>query len=166
MFFFLSTPEYTTTQFNTTKVRVHLRNGIAEVFDKHQDLMGKVENNRIEIETNFENKLEKFSFILQDAVFIVSNKGLDGASEIKETSIYVYAKRVQEITKNTSIEELSKQYEKKKADLDKEFEKVGLSDVKGSVITVSKALNSKLLLLQQEVEFLRKSLIIIKDLKS
>jgi len=166
MFFFLSTPEYNTVQFNTTKVRVHLRNGIAEVFDKHQDLMGKVENNRIEIETNFENKLEKFSFILQDAVFIVSNKGLDGASEIKETSIYVYAKRVQEITKNTSIEELSKQYEKKKADLDKEFEKVGLSDVKGSVITVSKALNSKLLLLQQEVEFLRKSLIIIKDLKS
>ena len=72
MFFFLSTPEYTTTQFNTTKVRVHLRNGIAEVFDKHQDLMGKVENNRIEIETNFENKLEKFSFILQDAVFVVS----------------------------------------------------------------------------------------------
>ena len=125
-----------------------------------------IENNRIEIETNFENKLEKFSFILQDAVFIVSNKGLDGASENKETSIYVYAKRVQEITKNTSIEELSKQYEKKKADLDKEFEKVGLSDVKGAVITVSKALNSKLLLLQQEVEFLRKSLIIIKDLKS
>jgi hypothetical protein len=166
MFFFLSTPEYNTVQFNTTKVRVHLRNGIAEVFDKHQDLMGKVENNRIEIETNFENKLEKFSFILQDAVFIVSNKGLDGASENKETSIYVYAKRVQEITKNTSIEELSKQYEKKKADLDKEFEKVGLSDVKGAVITVSKALNSKLLLLQQEVEFLRKSLIIIKDLKS
>lgn len=167
MLFFLSTPEYNTTQSNTTKVRVHLRNGIAEVFDKHQDLMGKVENNRIEIETNFENKLEKLSFVLQDAVFVVSNKGLDGSSEIKDTSIYVYAKRAQEINKNTSIEELSKQYEKKKTDLDKEFEKLGLSSEKGVVITTAaKPLNSKILLLKQEVEFLRKTLIIIKEIKS
>lgn len=166
MFFFLSTPEYITTQFNTTKVRVHLRNGIAEVFDKHQDLMGKVENNRIEIETNFENKLEKFSFILQDAVFVVSTKGLDAASDIKETSVYVYAKRVQEINKNTSIEQLSKEYEKKTAILDKEFEKLGSSYEKGVVISAAKPLNSKIMLLQQEVKFLAKALIIIKDIKS
>ena len=74
MLFLLATPEYNNLQSNTTKVRVHLRNGVAEVFDQHQDLMGKVDNNIIEIETNFENRIEKILFVLQDAVFIVSNK--------------------------------------------------------------------------------------------
>jgi len=59
MLFLLATPEYNNLQSNTTKVRVHLRNGVAEVFDQHQDLMGKVDNNIIEIETNFENRIEK-----------------------------------------------------------------------------------------------------------
>jgi hypothetical protein len=54
--------------------------------------MGKVDNNLIEIETNFENRLEKILFVLQDAVFIVSNKGLDATAENKGTGVYVYAK--------------------------------------------------------------------------
>ena len=81
MLFLLATPEYNNVQSNATKVKVHLRTGIAEILDNHQDLMGKVENNIVEIETNFENKAEKFVFVLQDAVFIVSNKGLDAEVE-------------------------------------------------------------------------------------
>ena len=161
MLFLLATPEYNNAQANTTKVRVHLRNGIAEIFDKHQDLMGKVENNLIEIETNFENKIEKSSFVLQDAVFIVSNKGLDGTAENAETCIYVYAKRVKEITKTTSIDELSQQYEKTKVLLDKEIEKIG-----EKFDTTNKVLNSKILLLQEDVEFLRKALVIVKEIKN
>ena len=65
MLFLLAAPEYNNVQSNTSKVRVHLRTGVAEIFDQHQDLMGKVENNIIEIETNFEGKIEKFVFILQ-----------------------------------------------------------------------------------------------------
>jgi hypothetical protein len=42
MLFLLSTPEYTNAQSNTTKVKVHLRNGVAEVFNLHQDLMGEL----------------------------------------------------------------------------------------------------------------------------
>ena len=98
MLFLLATPEYNNVQSNTTKVRVHLRSGIAEIFEQHQDLMGKVDNNIVEIETNFENKLEKIWFVLQDAVFIVSNqKGNAAASafENEGTGVYIYAKRVQ-----------------------------------------------------------------------
>jgi hypothetical protein len=40
MLFSLATPEYNNLQSNTTKVKVHLRN-VAEIFDQHQDLMGK-----------------------------------------------------------------------------------------------------------------------------
>jgi F0F1-type ATP synthase epsilon subunit len=104
MLFLLNTPEYTNVQSNTTKVKVHLKNGVAEILDQHQDLMGRVENNIVEIETNFENKTEKNLFVLQDAVFIVSTKGLDKKLE-KKTSVYVYAKNVKEI--NSRLDKIS-----------------------------------------------------------
>ena len=116
--------EYNNIQFNATKVRVHLRNGVAEIFDQHQDLMGKIDNNIVEIETNFENKVEKLLFVLQDAVFIVSNQGLDANSDEKGTGIYVYAKKVKEITSNVSIEDVAKEYEDKKISLELENQKL------------------------------------------
>ena len=54
MLFLLATPEYNNIQSNTTKVKVHLRNGVAEILEQHQDLMGKVENNLLEIEMQVE----------------------------------------------------------------------------------------------------------------
>jgi len=159
MLFLLATPEYNNVQSNTTKVRVHLRTGIAEIFDQHQDLMGKVENNIVEVETNFENKFEKFIFVLQDAVFIVSNQGFDANNNTevneKQTSIYVYAKKVLEINSKTSVESIANEYEAKKSELNAELEKQD-----GEVS------NSKILLLQEDTEFLKKSLSIIKGLKS
>ena len=159
MLFLLNTPEYTNVQSNTTKVKVHLRNGIAEIFDQHQDLMGKIDNNIIEVETNFENRIEKILFVLQDGVFIVSNQGLEGTLEYKGTGVYVYAKKVLEISSNLSLDDLAKKYEQKKLELDTQKEKVNEKEV-------NKALDSKILLLQDEAEFLRKSLLTIKELKS
>jgi F0F1-type ATP synthase epsilon subunit len=161
MLLLLATPEYNNLQSNITKVRVHLRNGVAEIFDQHQDLMGKVENNLIEIETNFENKLEKSLFVLQDAVFIVSNKGLDGNSETNETGVYIYAKKAAKVGKNIPTDELSEQYDTKKVLLDAELEK--LNEKKSD--SLNKVVTSKVLLLQDEVEFLRKAIVIAKDLK-
>ena len=159
MLFLLATPEYTNVQSNTTKVRVYLRNGVAEVFDQHEDLMGKVENNLLEVETNFENKTEKLLFILQDAVFIVSNKGLESNTESKGTGIYVYAKRVREINSTTSLDEIAKQYDKKYEELEKATAKAD-QEKDNSVKT-----NSKIFLLKEEVEFLQRTLVILKDLK-
>ena len=159
MLFLLATPEYTNVQSNTTKVRVYLRNGVAEVFDQQEDLMGKVENNLLEVETNFENKIEKLLFILQDAVFIVSNKGLDSNADSKGTGIYVYAKRVREITPTTSLEDIAKQYDQKYAELEKATLKA--EEEKDKSIKT----NSKIFLLKEEVEFLQRTLVIVKDLK-
>lgn len=160
MLFLLATPEYNNVQSNTTKVKVHLRNGVAEIFDQHQDLMGKVDNNLIEIETNFENRLEKILFVLQDAVFIVSNKGLDATAENKGTGVYVYAKRVREITPTISLEEISKQYEEKNAELEAENQKLAGADPS------DKPNSSKIFVLKDEVDFLKKVLSVVKDLKS
>jgi hypothetical protein len=159
MLFLLATPEYNNIQSNTTKVKVHLRNGVAEILDQHQDLMGKVENNLLEIETNFENKLEKLLFVLQDAVFIVSNKGLETNIETKGTGVYVYAKRVREITSSTSVDEIVKQYDLKNSELEKEVAKLEIE-------SNSVKANSKIFLLKEEVEFLKKAVTIIKGLKS
>ena len=110
MQFLLATPEYNNVQSNTTKVRVHLRSGVAEILEQHQDLMGKVDNNIVEVETNFENKIEKLWFVLQDAVFIVSNEQKEEAGE---TGVYIYAKRVQEISKDLTLETILSNMRKK-----------------------------------------------------
>ena len=162
MLFLLATPEYTNVQSNTTKVKVHLRNGIAEVFDQHQDLMGRIDNNIVEIETNFENRLEKILFVLQDAVFVVSNKGLDPNAEVKGTSVYVYARRAREIGSSVSLEELSKQYEQKNTEL--EIETLKLTAPGADPTNYS--LNSKVFMLKEEVIFLKKVVQIVKDLRS
>ena len=158
MLFLLATPEYNNIQSNATKVRVHLRNGVAEIFDQHQDLMGKIDNNIVEIETNFENKVEKLLFVLQDAVFIVSNQGLDANSDEKGTGIYVYAKKVKEITSNVSIEDVAKEYEDKKISLELENQKLGTDE------ETDKAINSKIFVLKDEVKFLEKVVTVVKDL--
>ena len=160
MLFLLATPEYNNVQSNTTKVKVHLRSGVAEILEQHQDLMGKVENNIIEIETNSDNKIEKTLYVLQDAVFVVSNQGLDTTAETKGTSIYVYAKRVREISPNISLDEVSKQYEQKNAALEAETQKLT-----GNA-TTDKVINSKIFVLKDETEFLKKVLLVVKEMKS
>lgn len=162
MLFLLATPEYNNVQSNTTKVRVHLRSGIAEIFEQHQDLMGKIDNNIVEIETNFENKLEKIWFVLQDAVFIVSNqKDKNSAFESEGTGVYVYAKRVKEINSSVSMEELSKQYEDKLTLF--EAEKQSLFDQ--NIDINDQTSNSKLMVIKDEVDFFKKVMAVVKDFK-
>jgi len=157
MLFFLATPEYNNTQSNTTKVRVHLKNGVAEIFDQHQDLMGRVDNNIVEIEVNTEKTL----FILQDAVFVVSTKGLDKTAELKGTSVYIYARRAQEIKSNVSLDEIAKQYDQKNAEIERFSNKL----VEESSESGKTRINSKLTLLKDELGFLKKVTLMIKELK-
>lgn len=159
MLFLLATPEYNNVQSNTTKVKVHLRTGIAEILDNHQDLMGKVENNIVEIETNFENKIEKTSFVLQDAVFIVSNQ--QEGKEEEGTGVYVYAKRVREITPSLSLEEISKQYEEKLQAFETEKQKLESDNID----PLDQNLNAKLFVLKDEVDFLKKVVSVVKESK-
>jgi F0F1-type ATP synthase epsilon subunit len=162
MLFLLATPEYNNTQSNTTKVKVHLRSGIAEILDNHQDLMGKVENDIIEIESNFENKIEKLTFVLQDAVFVVSNQGLDATADNKNTGIYVYAKRAKEVGSNISLEEVTKQFETKNIELETEREKISSLNLDPN----DKVISSKIILIQDELEFLKKVQAVVKGIKS
>jgi F0F1-type ATP synthase epsilon subunit len=158
MQFLLATPEYNNVQSNTTKVRVHLRSGVAEILEQHQDLMGKVDNNIVEVETNFENKIEKLWFVLQDAVFIVSNEQKEEAGE---TGVYIYAKRVQEISKDLTLETITKQYEEKVEAF--ELEKQQLAEQ--NIDPLNQSLNAKLFVLKEDVNFLKKVVSVVKEFK-
>ena len=162
MLFLLATPEYNNSQSNTTKVKVHLRSGVAEILENHQDLMGKVENNIVEIESNFENKIEKSLFVLQDAVFVVSNQGLDKTADNKGTGVYVYAKRATEINSTLSIDEISKQFELKTQQLENERQKIA----SGALDASNKVVSSKMIMMEDELEFLRKVQLVVKEIKS
>ena len=158
MQFLLATPEYNNVQSNTTKVRVHLRSGVAEILEQHQDLMGKVDNNIVEVETNFENKIEKLWFVLQDAVFIVSNEQKEEAGE---TGVYIYAKRVQEISKDLTLETITNQYEEKVEAF--ELEKQQLAEQ--NIDPLNQSLNAKLFVLKEDVNFLKKVVSVVKEFK-
>jgi hypothetical protein len=171
MFFFLSSAQYITSQANTTKVKVHLRNGVAEILNNHQDLLGLVENNLVEIESNFENKVEKFSFIVQDAVFLVSNKGLD--IDKKEMSVYVYAKNAYELNSSLPVNDISKTYEKKKGNLEVLEQKLLIEQAKQKDLKETERkktkeeikLSSDILVLKSDVAFLKQTLLVSQQLK-
>jgi hypothetical protein len=161
MEFILLTPERNYQVQNVSRVKGHLKNGIVEVFDKHQFLMGLIENNLIEIETIGENELKKF-FVLQDGIFIVSETNLGSLKSKTPTTVYAYAKTFFEIKKGTSIEELSKNYEEKKQELDQEILKL---NIEGNE-SINYLLNAKALLLKQEVEFFRSIIKIYEKVNS
>ena len=120
--------------------------------------MGKVDNNIVEVETNFENKIEKLWFVLQDAVFIVSNEQKEEAGE---TGVYIYAKRVQEISKDLTLETITKQYEEKVEAF--ELEKQQLAEQ--NIDPLNQSLNAKLFVLKEDVNFLKKVVSVVKEFK-
>lgn len=164
MLFLLATPEYNNVQSNTTKVKVHLRSGVAEILEQHRDLMGKIDNNIVEIETNFENKLEKIWFVLQDAVFIVSNQktaNSTSAFENNGTGVYIYAKRVKEINSAISIDEISAQYEQKNSLYETEKQKL----IDQNIDITDQTKNSNLLVIKEEADFFKKVISVVKEFK-
>jgi L-asparaginase/Glu-tRNA(Gln) amidotransferase subunit D len=152
MLFFISAPGYNSSQFNATKIRVHLRSGVAEVLPGHQAMLGKVDQNIIEVETNFENKSESFLYVAQQAVFVVSEGGTIDTPEAKDTKIVVYAKNVRELTSRGPIDEIQKEYDSKIGELER---KTGKDEITPS----------ELLVLKEDISFLSKVLEVAKTSK-
>ena len=159
MQFSLATPEDNKKVLsNATKVKIHLTTGIVEILDKHQDLLGKIGIDLLEVEKNEDNKVEKLKFILQDGLVIVSNKGLN--VETQETGVYIFAKRVLELNSSLSIDEFSKKVEQKYTKL--EVEKQALADAINNNGSIEK-IKTKVFLLEDELLFDKKVLSLIKD---
>jgi len=141
----LASGEFTRTFPSLLSVNVCLRNGSAQILPKHQDLIGKVENNILELEV--ENEPDKTKMFLQDGIFLVSN-------EDSKTSIYVFSKRILEIEKGvnsrTKIEELKKELEQKSKEI----------ETKQALNNPSMA--ARIVILQDEIEFIKKYLKVVE----
>lgn len=163
MQFSLATPEDSKKILsNVTTVKINLTTGVVEILEKHQDLLGKVSLDLIEVESNQDNKSEKFKFLVQDALVIVSNKGFN--SELNsETGVYIFAKRVLEITSSISLDELSKKVEQKLSKL--EVEKQALLDENNLGSNLEK-IKTKIFVLEDELKFEKKVISILKESRS
>ena len=162
MQFSLATPEDSKKILsNVSKVKVHLTTGIVEILDKHQDLLGKVSIDLLEIESNEENKNEKLKFILQDALVIVSNKGLTVEATAAQTGVYIFAKRVLEFQSNLSLDEFSKKVEQKS--LKVETQKQTLAEAAGKNVD---KLRTQLFLLEEELAFDKKVFTFLKEARN
>jgi F0F1-type ATP synthase epsilon subunit len=150
MFFSIATPEYTGIKPNSLKVRAALTSGLLEIYDKHQDLIGKINNNFLQVEYLIDNKLENSYYILQDAILVVSNQGFE---DNNQTSIFVYAKRLIEISKTFSFEDLAKDTDQVNKNLEKEMESLRVETDENN----SDLLATKILLLKEEILFLEKA---------
>lgn len=163
MHFFLSSTDFFTNQSDVTKVKVHLINGRAEILDQHQDLLGLVDNDLVE----FETASTKSTFVLQDAVFIVSSKGLQ-QNELKETGVYLYARRAKEISSNISTDLIQKELDQKIIDATSLLSTVGLTFEDSPIEKISKLERktaTRISLLKADISFLKTVLNKIKTLK-
>jgi F0F1-type ATP synthase epsilon subunit len=160
MQFSLGTPEDSKKLLsNATKVKVHLSTGIVEILDKHQDLLGRVGLDLLEIESNDENKTEKLKFLLQDGLVIVSNKGLT-INAVSNTGVYVYAKRVAELNSSLSTDEFTKKIEQKTLKL--ELEKQTLIDATNTSKNIG-PVKIRISMLESDLAFDKKVLSLIKE---
>lgn len=166
MLFFLAAPEYNQIQSNTTRILVHLSSGVAEIYEQHQDLIGRIQNDIVEIEATIENRIEKFKYIIQEGVFIVSTKNTISTDFQKnekntETGVYIYAKRVKEMNSKINFDEIVKEYEFKKEKYEKEEQKIlelknnpaGQGQTALTGVTLS---NTQLSILLDELNFLKR----------
>jgi F0F1-type ATP synthase epsilon subunit len=162
MYFFLSSASnYTYTQSNTTKIIVNLRNGSAEILNNHDDLMGVLFNDIVKIETTFENKVEKLSFLVQDALVVVSTKGIH--KDAQSTSIYIYSEEARQLTPKMSLTEVSKEIEEatQKLEVEMALKQSGTLTSNFSIFSV----NFRIRRLEGTIKFLKKLLVIVRDQK-
>lgn len=193
MHFHLATPqEVKKILFNVSKLKIYLTTGIIEVLDKHQDLLGKIGVDLLEVDVNEDTKSEKLKFVIQTGVVVVSNKGIPPetfppqASNIITTT-YIYGKRIVEITSNLSIEEFSKNIEQNSLKLESEKQALKLENekealklenekqtLKEGTLTTKKSkksdksekIKTNIFSLENDIEFDKKVLYLIKESKN
>ncbi len=156
MFFTLATPESLYVEPTCSKVKAVLTSGLVEIYEGHQDLIGKIHNGLLSLKiVNLNNEDISKNYLLQDGVFVVSNQGLDNENdEVKTTSIYVYARRLLEISKELDLADLATRLQEKQLELDNEIEKLKeITDFSEDIEITS----SKIIIIKSDLSFLEKA---------
>lgn len=156
MYISISSDQGIEIQPNCFSIKLALTSGQCEILPMHLPLVGSIDTGLVEMETmNSMNEKIKKSYLLQDAIVVVSNSN----SIAEEGSrVYVYARKMMEISKDLLIEELTKNLQDKRGSL--EFE---LTSLKENQTNENSLTNSKIIILKSEIVFLEKACQIVKE---
>jgi hypothetical protein len=99
MHFFLSSSNENKGQTSVTKVRIFLRTGIVEILEQHQNLIGQIANDIIEVETTFEGVVSKELYVVRNGVLVVTNQFTPAGDnfEVGKTSVFIYSDDVTKV---------------------------------------------------------------------
>lgn len=138
---------------NCLSVKIFLTTGQCQVLKNHLPLVGSVDNDLLELErVNDLNEKIKISYLLQDAIVVVSN------DTSESSAIYVYARKMLELSSNLSMEELMKDLTNKQKSLEFELDQVKSNSEREGSLT-----NSKIIILDKEIKFLQKAYVLLKE---
>lgn len=160
MFLSITTPEHLYVQPNSLRIKAGLTSGVAEIYDKHQNLAGRIENDFLEVYSFNENKEEKSLYLLQNAIFVVNNENLEEEEMSDETSVFVYAKKLIDLSKNISLDSLESELKEKNENLKEVIQKLKLENSDENNFEL---LRSKALIFQEDILFLEKACSLIKE---
>jgi hypothetical protein len=86
-------------QPSVTKVRANLRNGVAEFYPGHVDMMGRIDNDVILTESTVEGRTVTREFLVRDGLVVISNGGLTEDAPIgKATYVLVQVAELIELS--------------------------------------------------------------------
>lgn len=146
---------------NCLSLKIFLTTGQCQILKKHLPLVGSIDNDLLELEKlNEANEKIKISYLLQDAIVVVTNDSGE------ESAIYVYARKMLELSNTLSLEELIKDLNEKQKSLEFELNQLkqnltNLQDNEESFQNLKA--NSKIIILDKEIKFLEKACQLLKE---
>ena len=157
MHFFLSSSSENKGQTSVTKVRIFLRTGIVEILEQHQNLIGQIANDIVEVETTFEGVISKELYVIRNGVLVVTNQfaPVGDNFEFGKTSVFIYSDDVTKVQDSLTPFIVQSLVESRKK-LDEELVAEALKEVKQMKSAFIKTLES-------EIAYLEKILKAIKN---
>ena len=143
---------------NCLNLKIALTTGQCQVLPNHLPLVGSINTDIVEVESlNDLNEKLKTSYLLQDAVVVIT-QDQEALSDGDKTAVYIYARRMLDLSSTLSIEELSKNLSEKEKSY--AFE---LNEFRANGENEGQLASSKMMILSKEITFLQKACLLLKE---
>ena len=107
MMFIIDAPGLAYVQKNATKITGNLTSGVVQILNQHQELIGSIRSNLVEVETDNENEVKKTVFFVKNSTFVVTTIR-------KETNVFVRADDTLQISGENVINEINEMLEEQR----------------------------------------------------
>jgi hypothetical protein len=166
----LTSMDYTYMEHYATKVKVRLQTGEAEFYEQHQELLGVIISDFVQIERTIDNKVEIRSFMVQDSVVVVTTPKKEDLNPESPnpnniTYVFIYCKQAIEIDSQTPIDKILTNCENLKIKLLKEQENLSFEKKENPKDVGVAVLETKILMLQRDISYYEKVLKKVKEFK-